>query len=348
MSLPKIAKISVAVILAAVVAGSAYSYSYGEGKSNRQSTDDAYVTADYTQVAPKVAGNVVEVLVEDHQTVRKGQLLAKIDDRDYTVAIDIANADVSKALADLARLHAAIAQQGSAIQRASAAIAASNATLKFAKANEQRYRDLSSDGSGTLQDRQQAESQAEAAAAHHAAEVAALASARQEVEILNAQVAQAEAQVARSRAALEAAQLNLSYTRILAPVDGVVGQRTVRVGAYAQVGAAMLAIVPLQEAYIEANFRETQLSRMRAGQPVEIAVDMLPGTTLKGHVESLAPASSVSFSPIAPDNATGNFTKVVQRLPVKIVIDPGQSAARLLKVGMSVTPTVVCVGASAT
>jgi len=344
MSLPKTAKITVAVLLAAVLVGSAYSYSYGGGHGPRQSTDDAYITADYTLVAPKVAGNVAEVLVEDHQAVKKGQLLARIDDRDYLVAVDMAKADLAQAEADLARLRAAIAQQGSAIERAAAAIAAGNATLKFAQANEARYRDLSSDGSATLQDRQQAESQAEAAAAQHKADVAALSSARQQVGILEAQVAQGEAQVARSKAALEAAQLRLSYTRIHAPIDGVVGQRTVRVGAYAQVGAAMLAIVPLQSAYVEANFRETQLAGMRVGQAVDIAVDMLPGTTLHGHVASLAPASSVSFSPIAPDNATGNFTKVVQRLPVKILIDPGQDASRLLKVGMSVTPTVMLEG----
>lgn len=344
MSLPKTAKISVAVLLAAVVAGSAYSYSHGEGHGPRQSTDDAYVTADYTLVAPKVAGNVAEVLVEDHQPVKKGQLLARIDDRDYVVAVDMAQADLAQAEADLARLRAAIAQQGSAIERATAAIAAGKATLKFAQANQARYRDLSSDGSATQQDRQQAESQAEAAAAQHQADVAALASARQQVDILKAQVAQGEAQLARSKAALEAARLHLSYTEIHAPIDGIVGQRTVRVGAYAQVGAPMLAVVPLASAYVEANFRETQLARMRVGQRVDIAVDMLPGTTLHGHVASLAPASSVSFSPIAPDNATGNFTKVVQRLPVKIVIDPGQDATRLLKVGMSVTPTVMLEG----
>lgn len=344
MSLPKTARISVAVLLAAVVAGSAYSYGHGEGHGPRQSTDDAYVTADYTLVAPKVAGNVAEVLVEDHQPVKKGQLLARIDDRDYVVAVDMAQADLAQAEADLARLRAAIAQQGSAIERATAAIAAGKATLKFAQANQARYRDLSSDGSATQQDRQQAESQAEAAAAQHQADVAALASARQQVDILEAQVAQGEAQLARSKAALEAARLRLSYTEIHAPIDGIVGQRTVRVGAYAQVGAPMLAVVPLASAYVEANFRETQLARMRVGQRVDIAVDMLPGTTLHGHVASLAPASSVSFSPIAPDNATGNFTKVVQRLPVKIVIDPGQDAARLLKVGMSVTPTVMLEG----
>lgn len=341
MSLPNTAKITIAVVLAAVAAGAAYAYKHDDGQSGRQSTDDAYVTADFTAVAPKVAGNVTEVLVEDNQKVVKGQLLARIDDRDFAVAVDMAEADLARAEADLVRLRAAIAQQGSAIQRAAAAIDASNATLKFAKANAARYRDLSSDGSATQQDRQQAESQAEAAAAHHVADVAALAGARQEVGILQAQVAQADAQVARNKAALAAARLNLSYTKIVAPIDGVVGQRSVRVGAYAQVGAPLLAIVPLQQAYVEANFRETQLARVRVGQPVTISVDMLPGTTLKGHVESLAPASSLSFSPIAPDNATGNFTKVVQRLPVKIVIDPGQDAARLLKVGMSVTPTVL-------
>ncbi|MEW6023926.1 MAG: HlyD family secretion protein [Pseudomonadota bacterium] len=344
MSLPNTAKITVAVLLAAVLAGSAYSYSYGEGHGARQSTDDAYVTADFTLVAPKVAGNVLEVLVEDHQAVKKGQLLARIDDRDYVVAVDMAKADLAQAEADLARLRATALQQGSAIERAGAAVAADQATLTYARANEARYRDLSSDGSATLQDRQQAESQAQAAAAQHKANSAALLGARQQVAILRAQVEQGEAQVARSKAALEAAELHLSYTKIVAPIDGVVGQRSVRVGAYAQVGAAMLAIVPLQSAYVEANFRETQLARMRVGQRVDIAVDMLPGTTLHGHVASLAPASSVSFSPIAPDNATGNFTKVVQRLPVKIVIDPGQEAARLLKVGMSVTPTVALEG----
>jgi membrane fusion protein, multidrug efflux system len=344
MSLPNTAKITVAVLLAAVLAGSAYSYRYGEGHGARQSTDDAYVTADFTLVAPKVAGNVLEVLVEDHQAVKKGQLLARIDDRDYVVAVDMAKADLAQAEADLARLRATVAQQGSAIERAGAAVAADQATLTFARANEARYRDLSSDGSATLQDRQQAESQAQAAAAQHKANSAALLGARQQVAILRAQVEQGEAQVARSKAALEAAELHLSYTKVNAPIDGVVGQRSVRVGAYAQVGAAMLAIVPLQSAHVEANFRETQLARMRVGQRVDIAVDMLPGTTLHGHVASLAPASSVSFSPIAPDNATGNFTKVVQRLPVKIVIDPGQDAARLLKVGMSVTPTVALEG----
>jgi membrane fusion protein (multidrug efflux system) len=344
MSLPKTAKIAVAVLLVAVAAGTFYSFGYRESNGNTQSTDDAYVSADFTQVAPKVAGNIVEVLVDDNQVVRKGQLLARIDERDFTVAVDGANADLAKANADLVRLRAAIAQQGSAIARAGAAIAADDATLKFARANQARYRDLASDGSATQQDRQQAESQADAAAAHRSADAAALAGARQEVDVLGAQVAQAQAQVARARAAVDAAQLNLSYTRIVAPIDGVVGQRSVRVGAYAHVGAPLLAVVPLQQAYVEANFRETQLARMRVGQPVSIAVDMLPGTSLRGHIESLAPASNLAFSPVAPDNATGNFTKVVQRLPVKIVIEPGQDAARLLRVGMSVTPTVTLRG----
>jgi membrane fusion protein (multidrug efflux system) len=342
MSLPLSAKISIGVLLAALAAGSAWSWNHDEGGASRQSTDDAYVTADFTLVAPQVAGKVVDVLADDHQAVRKGQLLARIDDRDFVVAVDIARAELTKAGADLASARAALAQQGSTIRRAAAAIDAGKATLKYARANAQRYRDLASDGSASVQDRQQAESQTDAAAANHAADVATLAASKQQLDVLGAQVAQAEAQVVRAKASLAAAELNLSYTRIEAPVDGIVGQRAVRVGAYAQVGSALLAIVPLQHAYIEANFRETQLAKMRAGQRVTIAVDMLPGATLTGHVTSLAPASSVSFSPIAPDNATGNFTKVVQRLPVKIAIDPGQRAAQLLKVGMSVTPTVIC------
>lgn len=340
MSLPKTAKITIAALLAVLAAGSAYAYLHQEGAAARQSTDDAYVTADFTLVAPKVAGDIVAVLVDDNQPVRKGQLLAQLDERDYKVALDMAQAELAKASADEARARAALAQQGSSIARASATIDAGSATLKFAQVNAERYRDLSSDGSATVQDRQQAESQAEAAGAHHAADVASLAGARQAIPVLSAQLAQATAQVAQAKAAVAAAELNLSYTRITAPIDGVVGQRAVRVGAYAHVGTPLLAVVPVQQAYIEANFRETQLARMRVGQRVTIAVDMLPGTTLNGHVDSLAPASSVSFSPIAPDNATGNFTKVVQRLPVKIVIEPGQAAAQRLKVGMSVTPVV--------
>jgi len=141
--------------------------------------------------------------------------------------------------------------------------------------------------------------------------------------------------------------LNLSYTRIVAPIDGIVGQRTVRTGAYVHVGAPLLAVVPLQQAYVEANFRETQLRHVQPGQAVTIKIDMLSGTVIHGHVNSLAPASGIAFSPIAPDNATGNFTKVVQRLPVKISIDPGQPAASRLRVGMSVVPTVHIDSASA-
>lgn len=340
MSLPNYAKVTIAVLLVALVAGSAYAYTYHESGSKQQSTDDAYVTADFTLVAPKIAGDVIEVAVEDNQRVSKGQLLAQIDDRDLVVALEIAQAGLAKANADLGKAQAAIRQQGSAIDRAAATIDAGTATLKFAKSNAERYRDLATDGSATLQDRQQADSQSEAAAAHHAADIAALAGAKQEVDVLKAQLDQAAAQVVQAKAAVAAAALKLSYAKIVAPVDGVVGQRAVRVGAYAHIGTPLLAIVPLHNAYIEANFRETQLANVQVGQKVSITVDMLPGTVLNGHVESMAPASSVSFSPIAPDNATGNFTKVVQRLPVKIAIDPGQAAAGQLKVGMSVIATV--------
>lgn len=340
MSLPNYAKVTIAVLLAALVAGSAYAYTYHESGSRQQSTDDAYVNADFTLVAPKIAGNIIDVAVEDNQRVSKGQLLARIDDRDFVVALDIAKAGLAKANADLSKAQAAIRQQGSAIDRANATINAGSATLKFAISNAERYRDLATDGSATLQDRQQADTQADTASAHHAADVAALAGAKQEVDVLKAQLDQAAAQVVQAKAAVAAAELTLSYATIVAPIDGVVGQRAVRVGAYAHVGTPLLAIVPLHHAYIEANFRETQLANVQVGQKVNITIDMLPGIFLRGRVESIAPASSVSFSPVAPDNATGNFTKVVQRLPVKIMIDPDQAAAAQLKVGMSVTAAI--------
>jgi membrane fusion protein (multidrug efflux system) len=169
---------------------------------------------------------------------------------------------------------------------------------------------------------------------------AALLAAQQQFDILQAGRDKALGALARAQAALDQAKLNLSYTEIRAPIDGMVGQRSVRVGAFVGAGTPLLAVVPLSQAYVIANFQENQLARMRQHQPARITVDSFPGLVLKGHVDSLAPATGVAFAPIAPDNATGNFTKIVQRLPVKIVIDPGQPEAARLRVGLSVEPTV--------
>lgn len=338
--LPRPAKIAVWAVLGCALAATAYLYFRDEGRASAQTTTDAYVRADSTFVAPRIAGQIAQVLVEDNQMVKRGQLLATIDDRDFLVAVASATADVNNARADLLRLKAAQLQQVSVIRQGDAAIAADNASITFAEAEARRYADLAVDGSGTVQERQQSQSQLQVAVARRAEHASARDAARHQAGVLQAQQKQAEASLEKAMAALDAARLNLSYTRITAPIGGIVGHRTLRVGAYVNVGAPLLAVVPLKDAYIEANFRETQLRRVRPGQAVTIAVDMLPGIELRGHVESVAPASGIAFSPIAPDNATGNFTKVVQRVPVKIRIDSGQAAASDLRIGMSVVPTV--------
>jgi len=340
MTLPRPAKIAAWIVFGCALAGTAFLYFRDESGASSQSTTDAYVRADSTLVAPRIAGQIAQVLVEDNQVVKQGQLLAKIDDRDFAVAVASATADVSNARAEILRLKAAQQQQESVIRQGNAAILADAAAITFAEADARRYANLSLDGSGTVQERQQSQSQLQVAIARRAEHTAARDAAQHQVAVLQAQERQAEALLEKAIAALDAAKLNLSYTRILAPISGTVGNRTLRVGAYVHVGTPLLAVVPLSDLYIEANFRETQLGRLRPGQAVTISVDMLPGVDLKGHVESVAPASGIAFSPIAPDNATGNFTKVVQRVPVKIRIDSGQTKALNLRIGMSVIPTV--------
>ncbi|HMC45324.1 MAG TPA: HlyD family secretion protein, partial [Caballeronia sp.] len=206
-----------------------------------------------------------------------------------------------------------------------------------------RYQNLSEAGAGTTQEQQHASSTLAEQLAQQAHDRAALTSTEQNLNVLNTQRAKAAGALARAEAALEQAKLNLSYTEIHAPVDGKVGRRSARVGAFVTTGTPLLAIVPLSQAYVVANFQENQLTNMRPGQAVRIKVDTFPGVVIRGHVDSLAPATGLSFAPIEPDNATGNFTKVVQRVPVKITIDRGQQATSRLSVGLSVE-TEVAVG----
>ena len=191
-----------------------------------------------------------------------------------------------------------------------------------------------------MQNAQQANSRVNAARASVARDTAALANATQQVDVLKAELAQAKAALIRAEASLHQATLNLSYTVITAPVDGGVGNRSLRVGQYVQAGTQLMSIVPTEAAYIVANYKETQLTGVQPGQPVDVEVDMFPGQVFKGRVESLAPASGQEFALLPPDNATGNFTKVVQRIPVKIVLDAGSPLSMVLRPGMSVTPTI--------
>jgi membrane fusion protein (multidrug efflux system) len=329
--------VALAVVLLAVVVALRGAGAFERGT---EVTDDAYVTADFTLVAPKVSGLVSKVAVEDNQHVHAGDVLAQVDDRDFQVALLNAQSELQVAQARLENVQAREARQHALIAQAVAAVHADDAALVFAGQNAKRYDELSQQGAGTQEQQQQTSFAHRQQAAIRERDSAALEAAQKELGVLASDDSEARAAIGRAKAAVDQATLNLSYTTIVAPVDGVVGQRDVRVGAYVSPGSALLAIVPLSRAYVVANFREVQLTRMRPGQPVRVSVDAMPGVVLAGRVESIAPATGLTFAPMAPDNATGNFTKVVQRLPVKIVLDPGQPGAAQLKVGMSVVPSV--------
>jgi membrane fusion protein, multidrug efflux system len=304
------------------------------------STDDAYVKADNTTVAPKISGYLHEVLVGDNERVKAGQILARIDERDFRVALDQAEADVAAARAAIASKQAQLEIQQSVIGAAKATVDADQATVIFASQENKRYTDLATTGYGSLQNAQQAQSRIANAQAATQRDLANLDSALKQVDLLKAELLQAKATLARAEALQSQAQLNLDYTNIIAPIDGTVGNRTLRVGQFVQAGTQLMSVVPTRGAYVVANFKETQLTDVRTGQLVDIAIDMFPGQAVHGHVDSIAPASGQEFALLPPDNATGNFTKVVQRIPVKIVLDRSNDASIGLRPGMSVIPTI--------
>jgi membrane fusion protein (multidrug efflux system) len=326
--------------LAALGAGVYFAWDYWTVGRFHVSTDDAYVQADNITIAPKVSGYLADVLVADNETVKVGQILARIDDRDYQVALDQARADVAAAQAAIASKRAAIDAQQSLIESAKATILVDQAAETFAGQESKRYSDLAATGYGSVQNAQQASSRIAASHAGIQRDEAALAAAVKQVALQNAELAQAQAVLARDEALRHQAELNLSYATIAAPADGIVGNRTLRVGQFVQAGTQLMSVVPSAEAYVVANFKETQLTDVHAGQKVNVAVDMFPDRVYRGHVDSLAPASGQTFALLPPDNATGNFTKVVQRIPVKIVLDARDASSQDLRPGMSVTPTI--------
>ncbi len=324
----------------AALAGAAwYGWDYWTVGQYLVSTDDAYVKADNTTIAPKVSGYLHDVLVADNERVKAGQVLARIDERDFRVALDQAKADVAAAQAAITSKQAQLDVQQAVIAAAKATVEVDQATATFAAQENKRYTDLATTGYGSVQNAQQAQSRIASAQAAIARDTANLASATKQVDLLKAEIVQANATVAHAEAVQRQAQLNLEYTSIVAPVDSVVGNRTLRVGQYVQAGTQLMSVVPVASAYVVANFKETQLTDVRAGQPVDIAVDMFPGRIVHGHVDSIAPASGQEFALLPPDNATGNFTKVVQRIPVKITLD-GANPPIALRPGMSVIPTI--------
>jgi membrane fusion protein (multidrug efflux system) len=325
----------------AVLAGAGwYGWDYWTVGQYLVSTDDAYVKADNTTIAPKVSGYLHDVLVGDNERVKAGQVLARIDERDFNVALDQAKADVAAARAAIASKQAQLGVQQAVIDAAKATIDVDKATVTFAAQENKRYTDLATTGFGSVQNAQQAQSRNAGAQAAIARDTANLASATKQVDLLKAEIVQADAALARTEALQRQAQLNLEYTSIVAPIDGVVGNRTLRTGQYVQAGTQLMSVVPVSGAYVVANFKETQLTHVREGQAVDIAVDMFPGQAVHGHIDSIAPASGQEFALLPPDNATGNFTKVVQRIPVKIALNRDNSSPVELRPGMSVIPTI--------
>jgi membrane fusion protein, multidrug efflux system len=304
------------------------------------STDDATVDADSVVISPKVSGYLGEVAVQDNQTVHAGQTLARIEDPDYRTALAGARANVDAARAAIQHLEQQIDQQQLQVVAAQAAVATDQAALIFSRQQSSRYAGLAHIGAATVQDSQQWQadiSEKEAALARDGAQVGV---ARKQIDVFGAALDQARAVLAQQQAAADQAELNLGYTTITAPVNGTVGRRSLRVGQYVQAGTELMEIVPLSAVYVTANYKETQLTDVRPGQPVTIAVDMFPGVPVHGVVNSVAPASGEEFSLLPPDNATGNYTKIVQRIPVKITIEPHDRLLGQLRPGMSVEPTV--------
>ena len=302
-------------------------------------TADAYVMVHYATIAPRISGQIATVPFDDNETVKAGQVLATLDPSDNQTAVASAEAAVARDRSRVDEISATVSRQPSIIEQQQAAVASARASLAFAQADARRYTNLAATGAGTMKEHQQADTTLQQGQASLDSAEASLDAARRQLDILKAQRSAAEAAVKADEAQLEQARLNLSYTQIRAPIDGMVGERSIQVGNYVGPGTTLMTVVPLDQVYIEANYREVALLHVRSGQPVTIHLDAY-NIDLKGIVQGVPPASGAAFAPIAPNNATGNFTKIVQRLPVKIVVTPGQPLAKLLRVGLSVETTI--------
>jgi membrane fusion protein (multidrug efflux system) len=306
------------------------------GSAIIQSTDDAYVRADLTRLSSRVAGEVLVVAVNDYQRVKVGDLLVQIDPADYQAQVAQADAGVAAAQAALDNLSNQVELQYATIAQGEAQRVAAQAQAVETREEQERQQTLSQTDAGTRQRLEQAVANYARAQADVKASGAVVAAQRHQLEVLAGTKKQRAADVEAAKALLAAARLKLGYTRIVAPFDGVVGQREVQPNDYVNIGSNLIDIVPLPDVYVIANYKETQLTRVRPGQPVDVRVDSFPNQRLKGRVERIAPASGSQVALLPPDNATGNFTKVVQRIPVRIQLDKGQPLLERLLPGMSV------------
>jgi membrane fusion protein (multidrug efflux system) len=311
-----------------------------ESNARMQTTDDAYLQSDFTPIAAKVSGYVRAMPVQDFERVKEGQLIVQIVDDDYRATVDQLTAAVNAAGATIEALKAQRTLQGANVEAAKATIAATTANVEQNERDLARQHRLLETGSSSTEAAEKLQTtRAQLAAQLNQNRAQEQAAARQ-LQVLAAQQAQAEANLAAQKANLELARINLGYTRIVAPQDGVIGQRQVKPGQFVPVGGQVTALIPLPNVWVIANYKETQLTHMAVGEKAEIRVDTFPGRVLKGHVIAFAPGSGQQFSLLPPDNATGNFTKVVQRVAVKILIDDADGLADRLRPGMSTVVTV--------
>src|SRR5229473_4369705 len=311
------------------------------GISVRQVTDDAYVRGDITPLSAKVEGYVTRVAVNDFDRVKAGDLLVEIDHSDYQARVAQAEADLLGAEAAIENLKTRKALQHAQVAEAESAIVATQADVERSKLEAVRQRDLLATTYGTRQKVEQTDAEAKRFAATLARNQNELDAQHRQMAVLDTQELQLRADHKAKAAMLDLAKINLGYTRILAPVAGMVSERGVRAGQYVHAGTQVIAVVPLDTVWVIANYKETQLTRVAIGQRAEIRIDTFPGIAINATVDSIAPASGSQFSLLPPDNATGNFTKVVQRIPVKLRIAPDNPLAGKLRPGMSVIATIL-------
>jgi membrane fusion protein, multidrug efflux system len=306
----------------------------------QQSTDDAYVQSDITVISPKVEGYIKEVRVADNQEVAEGSVLFIIDDRDFAAKLAQAEAAVAAEEAIIATYGNRLKLQQAMIDQAAATVKSAEADLSRAQQDHKRYSALVTTDFASRQRFEQAETDARKGEAAVAKSRAAFAAEQNQLAVLRSQQREEEAKLQQAHATLRLARHELEDTVIRAPVSGVAGNRAGQVGQYVKAGSQLLSLVPLSRVYVTANFKETQLTHMRPGQLAEVAIDAYPGQILEGRIESFAPASGAQFSLLPPDNATGNFTKIVQRVPVRIALPANAALTGRLRPGLSVTVTI--------
>lgn len=328
---------TVGIAIIAVITLAAAGYLYWDHASHFESTDDAFIDARQSSLTPKVSGYIVAVPVTDNQHVEAGAEIARIDPKDYRIAVDKAQAELASAQASVQNLEAQIAAQEAQISASQANVRQSSAALRFAQQEAARSQALAQRGTGTVQREQQASSALQQEQARRKGATETVEAARAKVSALEAQRASAEADVARARAQLDRARLDLSYTSVTAAEPGRVVRLTAAVGQLAQTGSSLAMFVP-DRIWVTANYKETQLTSMRPGQPVDIRIDAYPDVPVKGTVVSIQPGSGTAFSLLPAENATGNYVKIVQRVPVKIALR--EVPPLTLGPGMSVVPTI--------